>query len=79
MLCHLEQVDDAGETTAPSDFRRDLGEADLEHVGHEDLAGRQRVPVSYLHMWSLPEADRRPDFTAANAIAERANELHGQA
>jgi hypothetical protein len=76
VLRNPEQVDDADEAGTPGNLGGDICEADLEHLRDDDRARTERVPVSHLHVWSLPQANRGSDLTAANAIAKRSNELH---
>jgi hypothetical protein len=41
VLRNPEQVDDADEAAAARKLRGDIRETDLEHLGHDDLAGRK--------------------------------------
>ena len=77
MLGDLEEIDDAHEPRLPGELRRDVREGHLEDLRHEDLAGRERVPATDLHVWPLPQTDRGGDLAAANTVAERPDELHG--
>jgi len=77
VLCDLEEIDEADEPGLPRELGSDIGEGDLEDLRDENLAGRERVPATDLHMWSLPQPDGGGDFAATNAIAERSDELHG--
>jgi hypothetical protein len=78
VLCDLEEIDDADKPGLPCELRRDIGEGDLEDLCHENLAGRERVPATDRHVWSLPQPDGSGDFAPTNAIAERSDELHGR-
>jgi hypothetical protein len=78
VLCDLEEIDDAYKPGRPRELGSDLGEGDLEDLRDENLARRERVPAADLHVWSLPQPDGGGDFAATNAIAERADELHGR-
>ena len=77
VLRDLEEIDDAHEPRPLRELGGDIGEGDLEDLCHQNLTGRERVPATDLHVWSLPQADGRGDFAATNAIAERSHELHG--
>lgn len=79
MLCDLEEIDDAHKPGLSRERGSDIGEGHFEDLCHENLAGRERVPATDLHVWPLPQADGGGDLAAANAIAERADELHGVA
>lgn len=79
VLRDLEEIDDAHKPRLPRELGRDIGEGDFEHLRHENLAGRERVPATDLHVRSLPEADGGGDFAATNALAEGSHELHGRA
>jgi hypothetical protein len=76
VLRNPQQVDNANKTAAPGKLRRDIREANLEHLRDDDLARRERISASDLHVRSLPQAHRRRDLTVANAIAELSKELH---
>src|SRR5690348_1639328 len=76
VLRNPQQVDDADKAAAPRQLRRDIRETDLEHPGHDDLAGRKRITSSDLHMWFLPQANSGRDFAVADRIAKLPMELH---
>lgn len=78
MLCDLEEIDDAHKPGLSRERGSDIGEGHFEDLCHENLAGRERVPATDLHVWSLPQADGGGDFAATNALAERSDELHGR-
>ena len=77
VLGNLEEVDEAHEPRSPSEFRRDIREGDLEDLRHENLAGRERISPSDLHVWPLPQANGDGDLASTNAVAECLDELHG--
>ena len=54
MLGDLEEIDDTDKPGLPRELGGDVGEGDLEDLRHENLAGRERVPATNLHVWSLP-------------------------
>jgi hypothetical protein len=76
VLGDLEEIDDADEPRLAGKLRRDVGEGDLEDPRHEDLAGRERVPATDLHVRTLPDAHGGGDLAATNAVAKRSHELH---
>jgi hypothetical protein len=76
VLRDLQELDDAGKTGAPGKFGRYISEGNLEDLCDHDLAWRELIPASDLHVWPLPEANRGGDLTATNAVAEGSKELH---
>lgn len=77
MLSDLEEIDNADEPRSTGKLRRDIGEGDLEDPRHENLAGRERISPSDLHVWPLPQANGDGDLASTNAVAECLDELHG--
>jgi hypothetical protein len=76
MLRNLQQLNDAGEPCPARQLRSDIGERDFVQLRHLDLPGRQRVATADAYMRALPEPHGARDFACANAISERAEELH---
>jgi hypothetical protein len=76
VLGNLQQLDNAGKTGAPGKLGRHISERDLEDLCDDDLAWRERISASNLHVWPLPKSNRRGDLAATNAIAEGSKELH---
>ena len=76
MLRNLEQVDYADKAAASRKLRGDLGEADLEHLRDDDLAGRKCITSTDLHVRLLPQANGARDFAIPDAITKFAKKLH---
>jgi antibiotic biosynthesis monooxygenase (ABM) superfamily enzyme len=76
MLRYLEQIDNTGEPREPGKLGCHISEGNLEDLRDDDLAWRERVPATDLHVGSLPKANRGGDLTATYAVAERSKELH---
>jgi hypothetical protein len=76
MLRNLQQLDDADKPGAPGKLGRYISEGDLEDLCDHDLARRQLIPASDLHVWPLPKTNGGGDLTATNAVAEASKELH---
>lgn len=76
VLRNLQQLDDADKPGAPGKFGRYIGEGNLEDLCDHDLARRQLIPASDLHVWPLPKTNGGGDLTATNAVAEASKELH---
>jgi len=75
---NFEELDDTGKAGVSCKLRCDLGERHLEDLRDHDLARRKCISAAYLHMRSLPQANRRRDLASANAIPKTAKELHVQ-
>src|SRR5262249_53918086 len=79
MLCDLEERVDRVEPGPLREARRDLLAGDPANRRDLDLARRQRVPASDLHVRSLPDPHAAGDLAASDPGPECLGELHRSA
>src|SRR5262245_7353670 len=77
MLGDFQEIDNTCEPGLTGKLRRDIGEGNLEDLRDANLAGRQCIPATDLHVWPLPQANSGGDLASTNAVAQRSDELHG--